>query len=131
MKRILILSLSAIALFFISCSKHADDLEDTTPKATIHFYSPVEGATFSSGDSINITATAISTATVHGYDLIIRKLNDTTKIYSAHIHDHNDTLQVNTKWKATVSNAVLEAEIVLALDHSGHTAAKKTSFRVL
>lgn len=130
MKKIFFAASFSITILALSCTKHANDVEDTTPQATIQFLSPLAGAVYRNGDSVNIKATAISTATIHGCDLIIRKANDTAKIYFNHIHDHNTTLQIDSKWKADISNASMEVEIVLYLDHEGHTATKRTAFRM-
>lgn len=120
----------AIPAFITACAKHNDDVEDATPQATIVFGSPAQGAVYNFGDSVLIRGTAVSTATVHGYDLIIRKAPDTAKLYFTHFHDHNDTLLINTKWKADVSGAALQAEVILYLDHDGHTASRKVGFEV-
>ena len=119
-----------IILSMVACAKHANDIEDNTPKATIQILNPTAGTVFSSNDSISIQATAVATATIHGYDIIIRKAEDSAKLYFKHIHDHNDTLAINHKWKPDASNTALQMELVLYLDHDGHTANKKVSFRV-
>ena len=80
---------------------------------------------------MSIQAVGISSETVHGYDIIIKKPNDTTKIFFQHVHDHNDTLFINQKWKNTFTVATnLEAQVILYLDHDGHTGTKKAGFRV-
>jgi hypothetical protein len=115
----------------VSCTKHQDDVRENIPLHTINFTSPTLTATYRSADSIAIRATAISTATIHGYDIIVRKLNDTTKLYFKNVHDHNDTLSINQKWKNNITTQTnMEAEIVLYLDHEGHTGSKKASFRI-
>ena len=119
-----------IMISMAACTKHANDIEDTSPKSTIQISQPTAGAIFNSSDSISIQAAAVSTATIHGYDIIIRKADDTTKLYFKHIHDHNATLDINHKWKPEISNTALQMELVLYLDHDGHTGNKKVNFRV-
>jgi hypothetical protein len=47
------------------------------------------------------------------------------------VHDHNDTLLINQKWKNTVTApANMEAQVILYLDHEGHTGTKKAVFKV-
>lgn len=129
MKKILsLLTLSAV--LFTACTKHKDDVENTAPTATIQFESPTQGAFYNSGDSVLIKGTATYATTMHGYDLIIRKASDTTKLYFQHFHDHQATITINTKWKADVSNTNLLAEVVVYLDHDGHTDSKKVGFSV-
>ena len=119
-----------ITILMAACTKHVNDIEDTVPKATIQVLQPTAGAVFNSNHSISIQATAVATATIHGYDIIIRKAEDSAKLYFKHIHDHNDTLAINHKFKPDASNTALQMELVLYLDHDGHTANKKVSFRV-
>lgn len=130
MHKIFLYSTLLFLLGFVACTKHKEDVEDTTPQATIQFLSPAQAGTYSNNDSVAIQAKAISTATIHGYDIIIRKAEDTSQLYFTHIHDHNDTLQVNSKWRPTVSSANLQVELVLYLDHEGHTGRKKVTFSV-
>jgi len=125
------LFLSVFTFVLISCAKHKDDIEEHIPAHTISFSSPQSITPYQFGDSVAIKATAISSETIHGYDLIIRKSNDTTKIFFQHVHDHNDTLLINKKWKNSVTGpANMEAQIILYLDHDGHTGSKKAAFKV-
>lgn len=116
---------------FISCTKHSGDVEQNIPVYTINFSSPTASSVYRNGDSVAIHAVGISSATVHGYDVIIKKPNDTTKLFFKHVHDHNDTLLINQKWKNTLTVATnLEAQVILYLDHDGHTGTKKNGFKV-
>jgi hypothetical protein len=118
-------------VLLISCTKHKGDIEENLPVATINFESPTLSSVYSNGDSVTIKGTAISTATVHGYDIIIRKVNDTTTLFFKHVHDHNDTLAINQKWKNNLAiAATMEAQVVLYLDHEAHTGTKKAYFKV-
>ncbi len=123
------LAISVLGL--VACTKHHGDIGEYIPEAVIKFLSPTPGAVLNAGDSINIMAVAISTETIHGYDLAIRKTGDTTKAYFNHTHDHNDTILIDQKWGSLVTNpANLEAEITLYLDHEGHTKKARVAFSV-
>jgi hypothetical protein len=129
--------IAGLSLLFSSCSKNesADpDESEPLPVATLQISSPVQDAVYNNGDSVSIKATAISTASIHGYDLAIRDTKDTTKsLYFIHIHDHNDTININEKWKSAVATTLpanLQAEITLYIDHEGHTQKTKVGFRV-
>jgi hypothetical protein len=127
----LLLLFTISSTVFLSCSKHKGDIEENIPVATINFASPTASSVYQKGDSVLIKATAISTATVHGYDIVIRKTNDTTKVFFEHVHDHNDTLIIDKKWKSNLPSATnMEAQVILYLDHEGHTGSKKVSFRI-
>ena len=125
------LLIASLIMTLVSCTKHKDDYEENIPVGTINFQSPINSSIYPAGDSILIKATAISTASIHGYDIIIRKTNDTAKIFFQHVHDHNDTLYINKKWKSTVlAPADMEAQVILYLDHDGNTLSKKAMFRI-
>ena len=129
MRKLISTSILSVILF-TACTKHSEDVEDRSPKADIQFESPTTGAFYNSGDSVLIKGTASYTSTIHGYDLIIRKASDTATLFFAHVHDHKADLQINTKWKADVSRTNLQAEVVLYLDHEGHTDSRKVGFSV-
>jgi hypothetical protein len=129
MKSIFLMALSGFIL--LSCTKHKGDYEASIPVASIVFATPTEGSNYHLADSIPIQARCISTGTIHGCDVTIRKAGDTTVYFSSHIHDHNDTLNIRQVWKNTFSESTsLEVRITLFLDHEGHTLTKKTGFRV-
>jgi hypothetical protein len=136
MRRIIAIPIIAgLCFLVISCDKNDSESEDpeTLPAATIQFSSPLPNAVYNNGDSVAITATAISTESIHGYDLAIRNADDTTSsLYFIHIHDHNDTIYINEKWKSAAASlpANLNAEIIIYVDHNGHTLKEKVGFRV-
>jgi hypothetical protein len=121
-------------LLLTACSKHKGDFvpeEDSIPAASLVFSQPDAGASFRNGDTVRIMAQAISSETIHGFDVAIRKAGDTTLIWSTHIHDHNDTLHIAQFWVNDRTSAQsLEAVITLELDHEGHTLTKSAPFRV-
>ena len=121
-----------LSLFvFSGCNKHKNDILEENPAAIITFSSPTAGASYHSNDSIAIKGRAIAANTMHGYDLIIKKVSNTTVYYTKHIHDHNDTLVIDQKWKSLQKTATnLEAHVIVYLDHDGHTASKKVGFTV-
>ena len=131
MKYLIYPVLIAFTCMLIACTKHRGDIEESIPVASIQFFSPTINGVYHSGDSIAVRATAVSTETVHGYDVIIRKTGDTTRYFFRHIHDHNDTLSIDTKWKADLDGpGPMEAQIILYLDHEGHTKDQKAAFHI-
>jgi hypothetical protein len=106
--------------------------EEIIPVATINIFSPTSGSILPLNDSLSIRAQAISNAPLHGYDLVIRKANDTTVYLFSHVHDHEgDTITIDQKWKGLLQGpANLEAEITVYLDHELHKKSEKVSFRV-
>jgi hypothetical protein len=131
MKRVDLLAIFFMFLVLSACSKHRGDIEETIPSATISLTSPVNDAVYSKTDSILIQGTAVSTAPVHGYDITIKGIGDTTTYFFKHVHEHNDTLSIYQKWKGALEVPVsLEAQLTLYLDHDGHTETKKLAFSV-
>ena len=131
MTRSIIAFITALLLMMLllSCTKHKDDFVSDIPQSHIVFSSPTEGGVFFAGDSVRIQARATSTHTIHGYDVAVRKVNDTTLLYFKNVHDHNDTLLVNQSWKNIVDiSAQLEASVTLYLDHDGNTNTRKVTF---
>ncbi|WP_460569734.1 hypothetical protein [Flaviaesturariibacter terrae] len=128
-KKILLCPLLAL----LACTKHPG--ESTAPvtasPATLHVAAPTANARYAAADTVRIVASAIAPATIHGYELSIHKAGDTTTLYYAHIHDHNDTLAINQYWvNDQPAPANLELRIVLALDHEGHTLAQTVPFSI-
>jgi hypothetical protein len=120
-----------IATVFYSCEKHPGDIVSDLPNASLVIYSPGVNAEVSNGDSIRISAKAISDQTIHGYDLVVKKLHTADTLYYKHIHDHNDTLLINVAWKDTITVPLLtEAVITLVLDHDNNTLIKKVPFKI-
>jgi hypothetical protein len=114
-----------------ACTKHSDDITIDNPTANITIFQPTQGASFRKGDSIAINALAIAPATIHGYDVAIKKGTDTTTYFFEHVHDHNDTIVVNKKWKNQLDGPLkLEVELTFYLDHDGHTAIKRVPVSV-
>jgi len=125
------LIITFLSIIFFACTKHRGDYEEHLPAASIQFASPTEGYIYNHGDSVMINATAISSETIHGYDISIKNTADTTIYFKTHVHDHNDILNIHQGWRSTLSeSASLEAIITLTLDHDGHTLTKRTGFKI-
>jgi hypothetical protein len=126
-----VISILLLTALIASCTKHKGDIEDAAPVASLMFLNPSINKTYRSGDSVNINALAISSASIHGYDLIIKKQNDTTTCYFLHVHEHNDTININKSWVNNMSGAhKMDAFIKLYLDHDGHVLTGKASFTI-
>jgi hypothetical protein len=122
-------TLSFCTLILISGCEHQEVQKELIPEASIEFFSPSPGFTYRHGDTVHVTATGISTAAIHGYDLSITRPGDTSYFYFHHIHDHNDTVHINEKWKNTLNtHASMLITISLYLDHAGNTETATRSF---
>src|SRR3954468_20353213 len=83
MKKIFVLAAICVVT---ACTKHANDIKIDTPTPTVIVFEPTAGAVYHNSDSITINALAIAPAVIHGYDLAIKKGNDTTTYYFEHVH---------------------------------------------
>src|SRR4051812_25566223 len=99
------LILPAVLFFLVlpACSKHLGDEKEQLPTASIIFLSPDAGSVYENGDSVIIKAKAISSETIHGYTVTIKKINDTNSLFSTTVHEHNDTLNISQAWKINFS----------------------------
>ncbi|RYZ24553.1 MAG: hypothetical protein EOO16_00170 [Chitinophagaceae bacterium] len=125
----------ALLLFSIgACTKHAGDLlaPDEPAQAVLNVAQPTAGGEYRPGDTVRIVAEAIAPATIHGYDVAIVPVNDSTRLFYAQVHQHNDTLQISHFWVNDQAAAKeLEVRITLTLDHEGNTLVRRIPFRVL
>ncbi|TCJ12129.1 hypothetical protein EPD60_16385 [Flaviaesturariibacter flavus] len=132
MKHILFFSFALI--LFAACSKHAGDTDPGSveaDKAQLRVARPTANSIYRIGDTVRIKAEAIAPATIHGYELSIQRPGDTSRIYYAHIHDHNDTLQIDRYWVNDRAEAQgLELRISLTLDHEGNQYVRTIPFIV-
>lgn len=127
MKAICLLIISVLILY--SCEKHPLDKRAEAMPYILTFTSPVKNAIYYSEDSVRIQGTAIYTQNIHGYDILIKEVSDTTVYYFKHVHDHNDTLQISQAWKNTLTGSRnMEASITLYLDHDGNKGSGKVGF---
>jgi len=130
-KTIIPVALLLASFFTYSCTKHSGDVEAPPLAVSVSFASPTEGAVYAKGDSISIQGMAVSKTQLHGYDLVIKEVSDTTVYFSEQVHGHNDTLQINHKWKSDKTTPInLEAKITIYLDHEGHVFTKAVGFKV-
>ena len=131
-----IIFISLIALISVAC-KHEPFDEDNDqgsqeiPASTLTITNPPPNTVFGISETVNIRARAVSTADIHGYDLVIRQAGVTTPVLFEHIHDHNDTVLIDYNWKVTTpAGSSLDAEVTIYLDHQGNTKSARVPFRV-
>lgn len=131
MNRLFYYSSLLVFTILISCSRHPGDGGEKA-SVSIQFLSPGAGAMFQNGDSILVEANIQGTSTLHGYEVWIRKANDTTTYFYQHVHDHSQSIMARHIWKNTINGpANMEVIITVPLDHDGNTATKRAGFVVM
>lgn len=133
MKQYLLTAFTAVTLCCIySCKKN---ITTETPVAIINITAPSEGGLVNMNDSVSITGsvivsnTAPAAQTLHGYDVVIRKAGDTTKLFFTHVHAHGSSLVINHKWfNDQATNTQLQLETKVYTDHDGNSISKFVRF---
>lgn len=120
-----------LALVTVSCEEE-DEVEPVNT-ATISISSPTEGAMVMANDSATIAGTITGEQTLHGYTLYVRRKSDNAELFKKEIHDHNTNITFNQKWGVgpVTTHTELELEVVVTLDHEGHTTNKKVNFHAM
>jgi hypothetical protein len=123
-----IYTICSLLSIMASCTKHAGDHAEEIPAATLIISQPAPNQVTNKTDSIRITGTATADAIMHGYDVYLTNQNDTTRLLSTTVHDHNTTLVIDTKF-APQATGNYTAHVLLHLDHDGHTLHKSVNFK--
>ncbi|RYZ19546.1 MAG: hypothetical protein EOO16_19610 [Chitinophagaceae bacterium] len=119
-------------LALLACTRHQGDVPapaTAAEAAMLTIFEPGIQAQYRFGDTLHLRAIATAPATIHGYEWSVCPVNDTTRLYSEHVHDHNDTLHIDRYWVNDRPTPVaLELRITLTLDHEGHTLLRTVPF---
>jgi hypothetical protein len=123
MREILITSIIMCFLNVAGCRKEVANVTNG-PQFTI--LSPTESTSFNKNDTVRISASAINTENLHGYEVTIHSTSDTTAIFRSVVHVHSTNLSIVEKW-ANSSPAVKSqvVEVKIFTDHNGGFLAAK------
>ena len=124
MKSIFTIIILALSILIISCKKGTDT--PSTNNAQLTILTPGEAAVFNKNDTVRITATATNTTNMHGYEIIIHPVNDTTAIYRTAAHTHALTFNISEKWVNTSPAVKAQTvEVKVFTDHDGGYISQK------
>lgn len=116
----------------VACKDDHDHEEDPQPTATITFTSPSTNSAFNGGQTITVAGKIEAAQQIHGYKIIIRNLTTNSETVIKDAHDHNTAVDFTADWTNNVTtHSDMEAEVVVTLDHDGHTASQKVSFHCM
>lgn len=126
MKRVGFLMLAITVL--AACKQKNNNIVDPA-QVSIDIAAPLQGQTFSKGDTININATINYPTELHGYEV---KITDTTTgfvVYDDAQHMHDNHFTIADKWvNASADSAGLKLQIIAEIDHDGNIAQKEVNF---
>jgi len=116
-----------IALGFVSCSKHQHEVEPES--VSINIITPQLGLAYGRGDSVKINIHITSPTRMHGYELHITSLNDSTEVYRSGEDVHEDEININKVWVYDGNcHSEMELLVVAKIDHDGNRVSKKFRF---
>jgi len=122
-KNLLLLLFIATSVGFWASCKDKDDHDDVT--AGIVIEEPTDGATFAQGDTVMVHAQVTGSAAMHGWELLIRKKDDQTVLYSTDAHEHAATYHIHGEWVNNMPGGTqMEIVVTAILNHDGATAVK-------
>lgn len=113
---------------FCGCKKHHH--EEVVPESVnINIMAPRDHAQYEAGDTVFFKVKITSPSTMHGYELHVLRLADTTEVYTFDEDIHSSNIDIDKFWVndgAMHSDATLE--VIAVIDHSGKKLSKKVQF---
>jgi hypothetical protein len=126
MKKQFLLALIAITISsIVSCQK--DDTNTSIDNVIIT--SPATGQTFQSMDTVPIRALLQNSSEMHGLEVSLVNLRDTTVVFQMDEHVHGISINLDTFW---INNVMMHSDmrlyITAEIDHEGTTVTDSVSF---
>jgi hypothetical protein len=126
LKSIFITTLCIVSI--ISCKKSHDD--HATPASTsINIISPTTGQKIEHMDTAHIKAEITSPNQLHGYTITLKRLADSTIVYTDDVDTHQNNFTITHDW---VNNNTIHSDMLLTIDavidHSGNKISKSVQF---
>ncbi len=116
--------LIAIASGFVSCTKHEHDVQPEGVSISIH--SPQLGLAYQGGDSVKMHVSINSPSNLHGYEIHIAKLSDSTEVFAVKKDGHVKQFDINEVWVYDGNcHSEMELTVIANIDHHGNKATKE------
>lgn len=134
MKPFFIITILVSSISLTACKKDKspatdDSIEEDHPTAVITITSPHENDTIQ-GNFV-VTGTIVGTGNLHGYQVTVTNALNDSIIYQNDIDDHVADFTINQSvTNPYTTYTPVKLEVVVALDHDGHTATKTVHFVV-
>jgi len=120
--------LSALFLFN-ACENEAKHHDLSTTDIQLVINSPTDTQEFEADDTVFINATIDAPSELHGYELHLKRLADTTEVLSKDIDLHTNHFSINEIYiNPGLVHSDMELEIVAKIDHNGKSTSKKVHF---
>jgi hypothetical protein len=118
--------ITSIIICFLNVAGCRKEVTSTTNAPQLAIMTPVENSSFNKNDTVRISANAINSENLHGYEITIHPANDTTATFRSVNHVHATSLSIQEKWANTspaVKNQVVEIKVFT--DHNGGFITQK------
>jgi hypothetical protein len=111
---------------FNSCAEQPEEKNS----AIITITGPLNDGHIHHNDTLQIRGTIVSTMDMHGYNVSIRRKDDThAEVYYYDDHYHGSNKNLHLDWPCTLNESIeLELIITAKLDHEGNAAIKTVDF---
>jgi hypothetical protein len=126
---------AAVLLFMIvltgimSCkkTKHHDDPQPDA--VNINIITPQPAQEYEVGDTVKMDIQITASAPLHGYELHVTRLADTTEIFTVDEDMHSQDIHVQKFFVNDGSkHSDMILEVIANIDHDGNKASKKVQF---
>lgn len=118
------------SLFFITaCENESEQHDLSASDITLVINSPHDTQQFEAGDTVKIRASIDAPTEMHGYEVHLMRLADTTEVLSKDYDLHTKHFDVSEYYvNEGIVHSDMELEIVAIIDHTGKKTSKKVHF---
>jgi hypothetical protein len=121
--------ITVLLLFILLCACNKKKNTATPTDVTINVESPIYGATYHNGDSVQITAAVSYNGILHGYEVLVTDSSTGAVIHNVANHIHTSSFNIHTAFAVNAATPlVLKLVINTQIDHSGENVNKIVYF---
>lgn len=115
--------------FFTACENEAEHHDLSSTDITLVINSPHDTQQFDAGDTVKIIATIDAPTEMHGYEVHLTRLADSTEVISKDYDLHSSHFDVSETYiNEGLVHSDMELEVVAIIDHTGKKTSKKVHF---
>ena len=118
-----------LLLLTLCCACNKKSNTASSKDVVISVLSPVYGATYHTGDSVQIAASVSYNGILHGYEVLVTDSSTGAVIYNVANHIHTNSFDIHTAFAVNAATPlVLKLVINTQVDHSGENVNKTVYF---